>query len=46
MSQYGSNGSKWCTIRSSTIYGLKYLESLVAADGGCDRDVVHIMNEG
>ena len=25
---------------------LKYLVSQVAADGGCDRDVVHRMNEG
>ena len=24
----------------------KYLESQVAADGGCERDVVHKMNEG
>ena len=24
----------------------KYLGLLVAVDGGCDRDVVHIMNEG
>ena len=24
----------------------KYLGSQVAADGGCARDVVHIMNEG
>ena len=24
----------------------KYLGSLVAADGGCERDVVHRMNEG
>ena len=25
---------------------LKYLGLQVAADGGCDRDVVHRMNEG
>ena len=24
----------------------KYLGSLVAADGGCERDVVHRINEG
>ena len=24
----------------------KYLGSQVAADGGCERDVVHIINEG
>ena len=24
----------------------KYLRSQVAADGGCERDVVHRMNEG
>ena len=25
---------------------IKYLGSQVAADGGCERDVVHRMNEG
>ena len=25
---------------------VKYLESQVAADGGCERDVVHRMNQG
>ena len=24
----------------------KYLESQVAADGGCEKDVLHRMNEG
>ena len=26
--------------------GFKYLESQLAADGGCERDVVHRMNTG
>ena len=26
--------------------GFKYLGSQVAVDGGCERDVVHRMNEG
>ena len=28
------------------LYCFKYMGSQVAADGGCERDVVHIMNEG
>ena len=28
------------------VYCFKYLESQVAADGGCEMDVVHRMNEG
>ena len=28
------------------VYCFKYLGSQVAADGGCERDVVHRMNEG
>ena len=28
------------------VYRFKYLGSQVAADGGCERDVVHRMNEG
>ena len=28
------------------IISFKYLGSQVAADGGCERDVVHRMNEG
>ena len=28
------------------VYCFKYLGSQVAADGGCERDVVHILNEG
>ena len=26
--------------------GFKYLGSQVAADGGCERDVIHRMNDG
>ena len=28
------------------VYCFKYLRSQVAADGGCERDMVHRMNEG
>ena len=28
------------------VYCFMYLESQVAADGGCERDVEHRMNEG
>ena len=28
------------------VYCFKYLESQMAANGGCERDVVHRMNEG
>ena len=33
---------------SETIYSdyFNYMESQVAADGGCERDVLHTMNEG
>ena len=30
---------------SEEVDWFKYLESQVAADGGCERDVVHRMNE-
>ena len=33
------------TIRGSGLF-FKFLGSQVAADGGCERDVVHTMNEG
>ena len=31
---------------SEEVERFKYLESQVAADGGCERDVIHRMNEG
>ena len=31
---------------SEEMDGFKYQESQVAADGGCERDVVHRKNEG
>ena len=33
-------------INNFMIYLFEYLGSQVAADGGCERDVVHRMNEG
>ena len=30
----------------SVFHRFKYLGSQMAADGGCEKDVVHIMNEG
>ena len=48
-SRYG-NGSRMHVILNceplEKVDCLKYLRSQVAADGGCDRDVVHRMNEG
>ena len=45
-----SNGSRMHVILNSEPFEevdcFKYLGSQVAADGGCDRDVVHRMNEG
>ena len=41
----GSNGcgTKWRTVLE--VDCLTYMWSQMAADGGCDRDVVHRMNE-
>ena len=48
-SRYG-NGDRMHVILNSEqlkeVDCFKYLESQVAADGGCERDVVHRMNEG
>ena len=47
-SRYG-NGCRMHVIQNGKpleeVYCLKYLGSQVAADGGCERDVVHRMNE-
>ena len=47
-SRYG-NGDRMHVILNSEpleVDCFKYLGSQVAADGGCERNVVHIMNEG
>ena len=48
-SRYG-NGDRMCVILNSEpleeVNCFKYQGSQVAADGGCERDVVHRMNEG
>ena len=48
-SRYG-NGDRMHVILNGELLEevdcLKYLGSQVAADGGCERDVVHRMNEG
>ena len=48
-SRYG-NGDRMHVILNGEpleeVDGFKYLGSQVAADGGCERDVVHRMNEG
>ena len=36
----------WGDIPHPEVRGVKYLGSQVAADGGCERDAVHRMNEG
>ena len=43
-SRYG-NGNRMHLILNG-VDCFKYLGSQVAADGGCERDVVHRMNEG
>ena len=44
-SRYG-NGDRMHVIPLEEVGCLKCLGSQVAADGGCERDVVHRMNEG
>ena len=48
-SRYG-NGDRMHVILTGKMLEevdcFKYLGSQVAANGGCERDVVHIMNEG
>ena len=48
-SRYG-NGDRMHVILNSEpleeVDRFKYLGSQVAADGGCERDVVHRMNQG
>ena len=48
-SRYGNGGRMHLILDgepSEEADGFKYLGSQVAADGGCERDVVHRMNEG
>ena len=47
-SRYGSGGRMHMILNSEPLEEVdcfKYLGSYVAADGGCERDVVHTMNE-
>ena len=48
-SRYG-NGDRMHVIRNGEaleeVDCFKYLKSQVAADGGCEKDVVHRINEG
>ena len=39
-----NNNTEWRTVRGSRCF--KYLSSQVAADGGCERNVIHRMNVG
>ena len=48
-SRYGNGGRKHVIQNGEQLQEVdcfKYLGSQVAADGGCERDVVHRMNEG
>ena len=48
-SRYGSGGRRQVTLNGEPFEELdcfKYLGSQVPAEGGCERDVVHRMNEG
>ena len=47
-SRYGNGGRMHVILNSKRFEEVdcfKYLGSQVAADGGCERDVVHRMNE-
>ena len=48
-SRYGNGGRLHARLNGQPLKEVncfKYLESQVAVDGGCERDVVHRMNEG
>ena len=48
-SGYGNGGRKHVILNGEPLEEVdcfKYLGSQVAADGGCERDLVHRMNEG
>ena len=48
-SRYGNGGRMHVILNSQPLVEVdcfKYLGSQVAADGGCERDVAHRMNEG
>ena len=48
-SRYGNGDRKHVILNGEPLEEVdcfKYLESKVAADGGCEMDVVHRMNEG
>ena len=45
-SRYGNGDRMHVILPLEEVDWFKYLGSQVAADGGCERDVVHRMNEG
>ena len=48
-SRYGNGDRKHVILNRESLEEvdcIKYLGSQVTADGGCERDVVHRMNEG
>ena len=48
-SRYGNEDQRHVILNGEPLQEVdcfKYLESQVAADGGCERNVVHRMNEG
>ena len=48
-SRYGNGGQMYAILNFEPLEEAdccKYLRSQVAADGGCERDLVHRMNEG
>ena len=48
-SKCGNEGRMYVILNGEPleeVYCFKYLGSQVAADGGCERDVVHRMNKG
>ena len=45
-SRYGNGDRMHVILNGEPLEEVKYLGSQVAADGGCERDVVHRINEG
>ena len=48
-SRYGNEGLMHVILNGELLEEVdcfKHLESQVAADGGCERDVIHRMNDG
>ena len=42
----GMHDTEWQTVRLEKVDCFKYLGTQVAADEGCERGVLHRMNEG